>query len=188
MLRAGRLIVRGPERIALIGGNGAGKTTLLEAIAGRRRHPRPGVEVPAVPTGYLPQRRDSIDGGRTVLDDLRAAAPAATPQEIRTRLARFQFRCDAVERPAATLSGGERFRVSLARLLLAEPPPQLLLLDEPTNDLDLASLEQLTDALSGYRGALIVASHDARFLEDIGVRRWWAVRDISLPVDVTDQA
>ena len=145
--------------------------------------PGAGVGRPAVPTGYLPQRRDRLDGSRSVLADLRAAAPAATPQEIRARLARFLVRGAQVDQPAATLSGGERFRVSLARLLLAEPPPQLLLLDEPTNDLDLNSVAQLTDALAGYRGALIVVSHDSRFLTDIGVERWWEVRDLGLPVE-----
>jgi ATPase subunit of ABC transporter with duplicated ATPase domains len=89
-----------------------------------------------------------------------------------------------VDQPAGTLSGGERFRVSLACLLLAEPAPQLLLLDEPTNNLDLDSVGQLTAALAGYRGALVVASHDRPFLADIGVHRWWEVADLQLPVEV----
>ena len=71
-----------------------------------------------------------------------------------------------------TLSGGERFRATLAALLLAEPAPQLLLLDEPTNSLDLASVRQLTSALESYAGALIVASHDLPFLRELGVTRW----------------
>jgi ATPase subunit of ABC transporter with duplicated ATPase domains len=71
----------------------------------------------------------------------------------------------------AGLSGGEQFRAALACLLLAEPAPQLLILDEPTNNLDLASVEQLTSALTAYRGALLVASHDEPFLEDIAVTR-----------------
>jgi ATPase subunit of ABC transporter with duplicated ATPase domains len=99
---------------------------------------------------------------------------------VRAGLARFRIRGDAVDNLAGTLSGGERFRVSLACLLLAEPPPQLLLLDEPTNNLDLDSVEQLTAALAGYRGALIVASHDPRFLEDLGVQRWWVVERMQL--------
>jgi ATPase subunit of ABC transporter with duplicated ATPase domains len=181
VLQVGELIVRGPERIGLVGPNGSGKTTLLEAIAGRRRHPRPGVGAPAVPVAYLPQRLDVLDDRHTVLENVRAAAPTATPHEIRARLARFLIRGDQVEQTAGTLSGGERFRVSLACLLLAEPPPQLLLLDEPTNNLDLASVQQLTDALSGYRGALIVASHDRHFLADIGVDRWWEIADLGLP-------
>ena len=184
VLHVGRLDVRGPERIALLGPNGAGKTTLLDAIAGRRRYPEPGVGRPLVPTGYLTQRRDdALDPAATVLDTVRAAAPQARPQDVRARLARFHLRADHVDRPVGTLSGGERFRVVLARLLLADPAPQLLLLDEPTNDLDLDSLEQLTAALAGYRGALIVASHDQRFLAEIGVHRRWAVRAVQLPTE-----
>ncbi|MBF6229727.1 ATP-binding cassette domain-containing protein [Nocardia farcinica] len=75
----------------------------------------------------------------------------------------------AVDRSVSTLSGGERFRVSLARLLFADPPAQLLVLDEPTNNLDIASVEQLVAALSGYRGAVLVVSHDEQFLADLGV-------------------
>jgi ATPase subunit of ABC transporter with duplicated ATPase domains len=73
---------------------------------------------------------------------------------------------------AGTLSGGERFRATLATLLLADPPPQLLLLDEPTNNLDLASVQQFTTALAGYRGALIVVSHDLPFLRSLEITRW----------------
>jgi ATPase subunit of ABC transporter with duplicated ATPase domains len=76
-----------------------------------------------------------------------------------------------------TLSGGERFRATLAALLLAEPAPQLLLLDEPTNNLDLASTDQLAQALAAYRGALVVASHDLPFLQAIGITRWLRLED-----------
>jgi ATPase subunit of ABC transporter with duplicated ATPase domains len=188
VLQVGDLVVRGPERIAVVGPNGSGKTTLLDAVAGRRDHPQPGVGRPAVPTAYLPQRLDVLDDDRTVLDNVRAAAPTATPQDVRAQLARFLVRGNRVDRPAGTLSGGERFRVSLACLLLAEPAPRLLLLDEPTNNLDLDSVEQLTDALSGYRGALIVASHDRAFLGDIGVSRYWQVAETSLPVEAMGPA
>jgi ATPase subunit of ABC transporter with duplicated ATPase domains len=188
VVQVGDQIVRGPERLAVIGPNGSGKTTLLEAIVGQRRHPQPGVGRPHVPTAYLPQRLDILDDGRTVLDNVRAAAPTATPNDIRARLARFLVRGNRVEQLAGSLSGGERFRISLACLLLAEPPPRLLLLDEPTNNLDLDSVEQLTDALSGYRGALIVASHDLAFLEDIGVSRFWQVEEMSLPREVVGPA
>jgi ATPase subunit of ABC transporter with duplicated ATPase domains len=73
-------------------------------------------------------------------------------------------------------------------VLLADPQPQLLLLDEPTNNLDLDSVGQLTDALAGYRGALIVASHDRRFLHDIGVQRWWLADGMRLPCEVSAPA
>ena len=161
VLEVGGLVVRGAERIALIGGNGSGKTTLLRGLA------------PSVPAGTLPQRLDVLDDDRSVLDNVRASG--ADPQLVRAGLARFRVQGDAVDRPAGTLSGGERFRVVLARLLLAEPPPQLLLLDEPTNNLDLDSVERLTEALLAFRGAVVVAGHDLPFLRAIGCTRWWSV-------------
>jgi len=165
------LIVRGPERIALVGPNGAGKTTLLRAIAGLA--PLPGVAVRlGAPVGYLPQRLDILDDSLSVVDNVRAAAPAATVNEVRASLARFLFRAGRADRPAGSLSGGERFRAVLAALLLARPAPQLLLLDEPTNNLDLASVRQLVKALEAYRGALVVASHDVPFLGSAGITRW----------------
>jgi ATPase subunit of ABC transporter with duplicated ATPase domains len=157
------LVVRGPERIALLGPNGSGKTTLLKRIAEQGAH---------VPVRYLPQRLDLLDDALSVLDNVRAVAPSASVNEVRARLARFLFRGERANQAAGTLSGGERFRATLAALLSAEPPPQLLLLDEPTNNLDMASVRQLAQALSAYRGALIVASHDLPFLETLGITRW----------------
>ena len=165
------LIVRGPERIALTGPNGAGKTTLLRAIAGLAEPPGITVRLGAV-TGYLPQRLDILDDSLSVAGNVRAAAPAASVNEVRASLARFLFRGDRADRLAGTLSGGERFRAVLAALLLAQPAPQLLLLDEPTNNLDMASVRQLSQALAGYRGALLVASHDLPFLRTAGISRW----------------
>ncbi|MFI6732163.1 ABC-F family ATP-binding cassette domain-containing protein [Nonomuraea sp. NPDC050451] len=157
------LVVRGPERIALLGPNGSGKTTLLKRIVEHGAH---------VPVRYLPQRLDLLDDALSVVDNVRAVAPSASVNEVRARLARFLFRGERVNQAVGTLSGGERFRATLAALLSAEPPPQLLLLDEPTNNLDLASVRQLSQALNAYRGALVVASHDVPFLETIGITRW----------------
>ena len=165
------LLVRGPERIALTGPNGGGKTTLLRAIAGQAPLPGVGVRLGAV-VGYLPQRLDLLDDSLTVVDNVRAAAPAASVNEVRASLARFLFRGERADRMAGTLSGGERFRAVLAALLLAQPAPQLLLLDEPTNNLDLASVRQLSQALEDYRGAILVASHDLPFLRSAGITRW----------------
>lgn len=119
--------------------------------------------------GYLPQRLDGLDGEASALENLRAAAPGLDPSSARNQLARLLLRGGAADRPVRTLSGGERFRASLATLLLAEPPAQLIILDEPTNNLDIASVEQLAQALEEYRGALLVVSHDRPFLERIGV-------------------
>ena len=165
------LIVRGPERIALTGPNGSGKTTLLRAIAGLAARPGVTVRLGAV-VGYLPQRLDILDDSLSVVDNVRAAAPAASVNEVRASLARFLFRGPRAERLAGMLSGGERFRAVLAALLLAQPAPQLLLLDEPTNNLDMASARQLSQALEGYRGAILVASHDVPFLRSAGITRW----------------
>ncbi|NYE21401.1 ABC-F family ATP-binding cassette domain-containing protein [Microbacterium immunditiarum] len=185
-------IVQGPERVALIGPNGVGKTTLLERLVGGT-----GVEVnpsgsigdsgaeagaearfsPALSRavahtdriGYLPQRIDGLDDRSSVLENVSAVAQSIGIAELRNRLARFLIRGSTVERPVGTLSGGERFRVALARLLLADPPPQLLVLDEPTNNLDLDTVDQLVGALAAYRGAVLVVSHDDVFLERLGV-------------------
>jgi ATPase subunit of ABC transporter with duplicated ATPase domains len=165
------LDIRGPERIAITGPNGAGKTTLLRAIAGVA--PLKGVTVRrSGAVGYLPQRLDVLDDELAVVENVRLAAPEASINEVRAGLARFLFRGTRADQPAGTLSGGERFRAVLAALLLAEPPPQLLVLDEPTNSLDLASARQLGQALSCYRGAVLVASHDVPFLRSIGITRW----------------
>ena len=118
---------------------------------------------------YLPQRIDTLPDSLTVLDAVREGAPHVPQGELRTRLARFLVRGDAVNRPVGTLSGGERVRVALARLLLADPPAELLVLDEPTNNLDIASTDQLVGALGAYRGALLVVSHDRAFLERLGL-------------------
>jgi ATPase subunit of ABC transporter with duplicated ATPase domains len=167
------LVVRGPERVALTGPNGAGKTTLLRHVTGELDGLPDGLTVRLTgAVGYLPQRLDVLDEPASVVENVRAVAPAASVNEVRAGLARFLFRGTRADQPAGTLSGGERFRAVLAALLLAQPPPQLLLLDEPTNNLDMASARQLSEALSCYQGALLVASHDVPFLRSIGISRW----------------
>ncbi|MGW4353365.1 ABC-F family ATP-binding cassette domain-containing protein [Nocardia sp. NPDC004582] len=161
------VIIQGPERVALVGPNGAGKSTLIENMLSGT-HPERGVLL-TDRVGYLPQRLDNLDENASALDNVRAVAVGTPTVTVRNHLARLLLRGTSVERPAATLSGGERFRVSLARLLFAEPPAQLLILDEPTNNLDIGSVEQLIDALTDYRGAILVISHDFAFLRRIGI-------------------
>ncbi|WP_328546421.1 ABC-F family ATP-binding cassette domain-containing protein [Streptomyces platensis] len=165
------LEVRGPERIALTGHNGSGKTTLLRTVAGVIP-PESGTAETHVPYRFLPQRLEVLDPALTVAENVARFAPDATNNRIRARLARFLFKGARADQPAGTLSGGERFRASLAALMLAEPAPQLLLLDEPTNNLDLASVRRLVTALESYEGALLVVSHDLTFLRDLGITRW----------------
>ena len=173
VLRTGLCValdVNGPDRIAVTGPNGAGKTTFLHTVV-RRTAPRSGRVDVRVPAGLLPQRLDILDDSLSVEANVSAAAPAADRQEVRAALARFLFRGSSADRLAGTLSGGERFRASLATVLLADPAPQLLLLDEPTNNLDFASYDALVSALSAFRGAMLVVSHDGGFLDDIGTHR-----------------
>ncbi|BCK72290.1 ABC transporter [Streptomyces libani subsp. rufus] len=165
------LEVRGPERIALTGHNGSGKTTLLRTVAGVIP-PESGTAETHVPYRFLPQRLEVLDPALTVAENVARFAPDATNNRIRARLARFLFKGARADQLAGTLSGGERFRASLAALMLAEPAPQLLLLDEPTNNLDLASVRRLVTALESYEGALLVVSHDLTFLRDLGITRW----------------
>ena len=165
------VLVQGPERIALVGPNGSGKSTLIaRTLAGADPEAgRPHGRLLTERVGYLPQRLDGLDEARSAIANVRAVAEQADDGQVRNQLARLLLRGDSVDRPVRTLSGGERFRVSLARLLLADPPAQLLILDEPTNNLDISSVEQLAQALDAYRGALLVVSHDERFLARIGV-------------------
>jgi ATPase subunit of ABC transporter with duplicated ATPase domains len=173
------LEVRGPERIALVGANGAGKTTLLRTIAGEIP-PAAGEALVHVPVRCLPQRLDVLDPELSVAGNVAAFAPSATDNAVRARLARFLFRGPRADRLAGSLSGGERFRATLAALMLADPAPQLLMLDEPTNNLDMASVRCLTTALASYEGALLVAGHDLPFLRGLGITRWLRIEDGAL--------
>ena len=166
------LTIRGPERIALLGANGAGKSTLLRLIDGDLAPESGRITRAEGRIAYLSQRLDLLDLDRTVAENLAVFAPQAPDAQRMNLLARFLFRGPRAHLPVGVLSGGERLRATLACVLGAEPAPQLLLLDEPTNNLDLVSVGQLESALNAYRGALLVVSHDERFLAAINVGRW----------------
>ena len=163
------LQVSSGERIALVGANGAGKTTLLQALLGRlalasgRHSSGAGVLL-----GEVDQARAEFRSTSTVVEVLEAATqwPAS---EVRTLLAKFGLRRDHVDRPAASLSPGERTRASLA--LLQAVGVNLLVLDEPTNHLDLPAIEQLEQALASYDGTLLLVTHDRRLLDAVELTR-----------------
>ena len=164
------LRLAGPERVAVSGPNGAGKTTLIRLATGDLS-PTSGAVKLSAPVALLDQRAALLNDDETILENFRRLNPGATQNDAHAALARFLFRNTAAHQVAGTLSGGERLRAALACVLSAAAPPQLLILDEPTNHLDLASIEAVEAALSGYDGALLVVSHDADFLEAIGIER-----------------
>ncbi|HEY8416799.1 MAG TPA: ABC-F family ATP-binding cassette domain-containing protein, partial [Limnochordales bacterium] len=168
------LVVERGQRIGVIGANGSGKTTLLQMIAGRLA-PDEGWIIPGegVRIGYFAQGHDDLDPEASVLDHI-LAVKRLTPEEARRHLARFLFFDDDVLAPVGRLSGGERARVALARLILREP--NLLLLDEPTNHLDIAARTALEAALNEYEGTLIAVSHDRYFLDTV-CDSLWVVED-----------
>jgi len=163
--------IRGPERLAIRGANGSGKSTLLRLITDQLQPAAGTIRRLTDRVAALDQHVGLLEPGSTILDNLRRLNPTLSDNEARAALARFAFRNAAALRIAGTLSGGERLRAGLACVFATPQPPLLLLLDEPTNHLDLASIEELEGALSAFDGALIVVSHDERFLQRIGVER-----------------
>src|SRR5689334_9480302 len=158
------------DRVALVGINGAGKSTLLKMLAGTlpfdagERVLGSHVEVQY----YAQHQLDALDPTRTVLEELELAAPEAQMSRLRTILGSFLFSGDTVEKKVAVLSGGEKARLALAKMLAR--PAALLCMDEPTNHLDLASKEVLEAALSGFTGTIVFISHDRYFINRIATQ------------------
>ena len=164
------LTVRRGERWAVMGENGAGKSTLLKMIAGQLAPDRGTVTIgAAVSMGYYAQHvMDGLGGDRTVLEELQDHAPLANQGTLRNLAGMFGFQDDDVFKPIYVLSGGEKARVALAKLMY--DAPNLLVLDEPTNHLDIVTKRGLVRSLANYEGTLIFVSHDRQFLSALATR------------------
>ncbi len=153
-------------RLGVVGPNGSGKSTLLNILAGLA--PADSGEIHwghAVSLQYFRQEHQDLTPGNTVMQELHAARPMASPQDIRDIAALFVFSGDTIEKAIGTLSGGEKSRVAMAKLLLK--PGNTILLDEPTNHLDMDTCQVVESALESFDGTLIVVSHDRYFLDAV---------------------
>ncbi|MCF8804411.1 ABC-F family ATP-binding cassette domain-containing protein, partial [Xanthomonas campestris pv. campestris] len=164
------LLLHGQPRIGVVGPNGSGKSSLLRLLAGQLQ-PSAGQCAIHVPVAYLDQGLAQLDPARSAAQHLHAADPDGQAHAQRLRLALLDLDQARADLPAGQLSGGQRLKVALACALYRARPAQLLLLDEPTNHLDLASVEAVEALLQDYRGALMVVSHDAAFLQRLGLQQ-----------------
>ena len=164
------LTIRRGERWAVMGRNGAGKTTLLKMIAGALEPDAGDVRLGAsLKMGYFAQQAlDILDPDLTVIDQLQNDFPGDGIGSLRTLAGAFQFSGDDTDKRIRSLSGGEKSRLAMARMLY--DPPNFLVLDEPTNHLDLATKEMLVEALKDFEGTMIFVSHDRTFLRGLGSR------------------
>ena len=161
--------LRAGDRVALIGRNGVGKSTVLKILAGMVEADEGAYLFGArVSPGYFDQQQDTMNEANSVLDEVWQVQPRLSQTQVRSLLGSFQFRGDEVFQPIGTLSGGERGRVALCKLLLTRS--NLLLLDEPTNHLDMGARQALEEALANYTGTLLTVSHDRYFINRVANR------------------
>jgi len=171
LFRAPDLVLKRGECTAVIGPNGAGKTTFLKTVLGQMQ-PLSGEVVlgASLHIGYFAQAHEDLRPERTLIEEIDAVAPNMLLGEIRDYLARFLFNGEDVFQKVATLSGGERGRLALAKLSLMQA--NLLLLDEPTNHLDIPSQEILQEVLDQYQGTILLVSHDRYLIDALGSQIW----------------
>ena len=161
--------IRKGERVFILGENGCGKTTLFKILTGKIPQDRGEFEYGAnVMPGYFDQMQQNLDLSKTAIDEVWDSFPNLTQTEVRSALAAFLFKGDDVFKPLSKMSGGERARVSLLKLMLQGS--NFLLLDEPTNHLDAASREELENTLLDYGGTLLIISHDRYFINKLADR------------------
>ncbi|MBD1865979.1 ABC-F family ATP-binding cassette domain-containing protein [Leptolyngbya sp. FACHB-541] len=166
-LGADLLIERG-DRVAFVGPNGAGKSTLLHLMMGMEQPTEGAVELGDhnVIPGYFEQNQaEALDLDKTVMETIHDEVPDWKNEEVRTLLGRFLFSSDTVFKKVSALSGGEKARLALAKMLLR--PANLLILDEPTNHLDIPAKEMLEESIQNYDGTVIVVSHDRYFISQV---------------------
>ncbi len=166
-LGANLLIERG-DRIAILGPNGAGKSTLLRLMTGLEAPTEGQVKLGdhnVLPSYFEQNQAEALDLNKTVMATIHDEVPNWKNEEVRTLLGRFLFSEDTVFKAVATLSGGEKARLALAKMLLQ--PANFLILDEPTNHLDIPAKEMLEEALQNYDGTVIVVSHDRYFISQV---------------------
>ncbi len=162
-------LIKKRERVFITGPNGCGKSTLIKLFLGQLDPLGGTIEFGYnVTVGYYDQENQKLDPENTVLDELWNAYPNLTQTEVRNTLAMFMFRGDDIEKEVAVLSGGERARLTLAKLILSRM--NLLILDEPTNHLDIDSREALETALAGFDGTIIAVSHDRYFTKKLATQ------------------
>jgi len=165
------LEVRKGDRIGIVGGNGQGKTTLLKLINGEEKLDSGKLSLaPGAIIGYFHQDHGTLDFSLNPIEQIQKLRPDFQYGDIRAALGRFQFKNDQVETKLSQLSGGERARVALLKLLLEDN--NMLLMDEPTNHLDMESKETLEEALINYEGSLVTVSHDRWYLDQVVNRIW----------------